>query len=922
MLPSSPVLVLIAFFSLMLISSMPLQAQHTFRLLCNDHIDPNGMNARPLLSWQMDDTLTGSEQTAWQVLVADNKTALQQDIGNLWDSKKMKGGQSLRIKYAGEALQPATRYYWKVRAWDQTGKPSAWSEIAEWQTGLWNMDDWKGALWIGYESMPDTSRMVPGIHLGYGMKPWAGRYRPVTPQFRKVFATTKSIASATLFITGLGQYEASLNGEKISNHFLTPGWTNYDSTVFYNAYDLTSKIMNGNNCIGVVVGNGFHYNNRERYKKLVIAYGYPKMICRLLLKYTDGSEQNIISGTDWQTASSATTFNSIYGGEDYDATKEQPGWNTASFDAKNWKAALVVKAPHGKLVAEYDYPVTVKQSFEPVKIDRLSDSSWLYDFGQNCSGIVQLKVEGKHGEQLRLFPAELRNKEGGANQSATGSPYFLSYTCKSDGVESWQPSFSYYGMRYVEVRGARPDTAFASTLPAIKQISLLHMGNSAPQHGSFSCSNNLFNQIFTLINWGIKSNFVSVLTDCPHREKLGWLEQTFLMGNAIQYNYPIATFYRKIVQDMMDAQLHNGLIPDIAPEFTRFDAGFLDSPEWGSAGIILPWLLYNWYGDSSTMAKAWPMMEKYIGYLQTKTDGYILQQGLGDWYDLGPNRPGEAQLTPKGVTATAIYCYDLQLMAKMAILLSLPQQASYYQQQAEAAKTAFNVKYLKTETGVYATGSQTSMAMPLCLNLVPENLKGRVFQNLLDSIKTSNYALTAGDIGFHYLVRALTENGGAEVLYKMNNREDVPGYGFQLKHGATALTESWQALEIVSNNHLMLGHVMEWFYAGIGGIQQDAGSVAWKKIRIHPQAVGDLTWAKTSFESPYGIISSDWKKDESIFQLDATVPANTSAVVILPYQQGRTIWQNGKQMSNGAFKVNGSEVEIACSSGSYNWVVK
>jgi alpha-L-rhamnosidase len=415
----------------------------------------------------------------------------------------------------------------------------------------------------------------------------------------------------------------------------------------------------------------------------------------------------------------------------------------------------------------------------------------------------------------------------------------------------------------------------------------------APAAGSFSCSKELFNRTFALIDWAIRSNLASVPTDCPHREKLGWLEQTHLMGGSIQYNYRILTLYRKLVRDMMAAQLADGLVPDIAPEFVPFVGGFRDSPEWGSAAVILPWSLYEWYGDRETMAAAYPMMKRYVDYLATKAEGHILSHGLGDWYDLGPRFPGEAQLTPKALTATAIYYRDLDLLARMAALLGKADDAGSLAGRAGDVRKAFNAKFYDPAAKVYATGSQTAFAMPLHFGMVDERARPEVFRNLVRSIRQGGGALTAGDVGFDYLLKALEEGGASALIYEMNAREDVPGYGFQLAKGATALTESWAARREVSNNHMMLGHLMEWFYSGLAGIRQAEGSTGFATIEIKPHPVGDVTWVKARYHSIRGEIVSEWRIENSRFYADVTIPANAKALIKIPAASGSAVTEGG-----------------------------
>lgn len=569
----------------------------------------------------------------------------------------------------------------------------------------------------------------------------------------------------------------------------------------------------------------------------------------------------------------------------------------AGYDDSKWNMAIPASVPTGFITAEADYPVTVNQSIEVKNITKRATGRYLYDFGQNGSGIIELKVRGKKGSVIKLIPGELITNGKEINQKASGSPYYYTYTLKGEDIEVWRPQFSFYGFRYVMAEGAVPEKEVQNTdLPQIVRLDMLHTCNSSPKTGDFSCSNPLFNQIYSLIDWAVRSNLQSVVTDCPHREKLGWLEQTYLMGASLHYNYELYSLYVKAIRDMIDAQAADGLVPDIAPEYTQFQGGFRDSPEWGSAAVILPWMLWEWYGDRSILEEAMPMMIKYADYLGSKATGHILSHGLGDWFDYGPKSPGEAQLTPKALTATAIYYYDLQLLSKMMKLCNRPADAEKTEAMAEKVKNSFNNKFFDARTKIYSTGSQTAMAMPLCVGLVEEANKKEVLANLVKSIAQSGNALTAGDVGFHFLVKALEEGGGSQLLYDMNSRNDLPGYGFQLKKGATALTESWPALEEVSNNHLMLGHLMEWFYTGLGGIKQEEGSVTFKNIIIRPEIAGDLTHVKANYLSLYGMIRSEWKKENNSLLKQVEIPSNTAAAVYFPIKAETVVTEGGRKV--------------------------
>ncbi len=917
---NSLVFIVVVFLSALHLSCARQPQLSTVNLICNQRQQPLGIDSpTPLLGWQIVSSNRETTQSAYRVMVAESEQSLKAEKDLMWDSGIVNSGESVNIPYAGKSPEPGERYFWKVKIWDNHGHESDWSEPTWWQSGLFQEAAWQGARWISYELLDTSLRLVPGIHGAGNHLGDKALQRPVIPQFRKSFRIERKPERATLSISGLGHYVSSINGNRVGDSFLAPGWTDYDKTVFYNTYDVTSMLTAGENVIGAIAGNGFYHINRERYRKLVIAFGMPKVIARLHLLYPDGSEETIVTDESWKAAPSPITYTSIFGGEDYDANLEQKGWDKPGFNDPGWQQPLVSSGPLGKLVAEADYPLKEMESFEAERITKLQDGSYLFDFGQNASGIVEITLKGTKGQEVVLWPSELINPDSSNNQRASGSPYYFSYTAKGEGTETWKPVFTYYGFRYVQVTGGVPaGESNPAGLPEIEKMRFLHTRNSAPTNGSFSCSNDLLNRIHDLIDWAIRSNLQSVVTDCPHREKLGWLEQTHLMGQGIHFRYGNYHLYRKLVLDMMDAQTSDGLVPDIAPEYVEFLGGFRDSPEWGSAAVILPWLLYKWYGDVQTIEEAWPMMMRYVDYLRSKSNLHILDYGLGDWFDLGPKQPGVSQLTPVSLTATAFYFYDVNLLSKIAAILNKP-EAGMLQDWAIEIRNAFNGQFFNPETIVYSTGSQTAMSIPYCMGIVEEGLREEVFSNLVDSIVANNKALTAGDVGFHYLVEALTTGGASQLIFEMINRDDVPGYGFQLKKGATALTESWAALENVSNNHLMLGHVMEWFYSGLGGIGQAANSVGYRELEITPEIVGDLTFVKTGFQSPYGLIRSEWERTDTEFHIEVEIPHNASATLFLPVSDLSSMTVNGNKPGEGLIFLTsgGKKTGLRLGSGIY-----
>lgn len=887
---------------------------------------------QPRFSWKAVSKSRNNRQSAYHIVVSTSQLNLKKGKYDVWNSGVVNSQESNLISFEGASLQSGTTYFWKVKIRDTQNNESPWSQPAKFTSALLTDADWEKAKWIALDSLPASKRIVPGIHNPKGSKEWrdvktAGHKLPI---FRKGMKVSKTVESATLFISGLGHYEAFLNGDKIGKSVMAPGWTDYDSYCLYNSYDVTHMIDKGDNVISVMLGNGFYNVPNERYRKIITVFGNPKLIAKLQLNYTDGSRDVVVTDNTWKVAESPITFSSIYSGETFDANLEPEGWKKSGFDDSNWRAPIIVDGPQGELVASSDYPVEVMETLHPkniYQVEKESGGGYLYDFGQNASGVISVQLKGNRGDTVYFYPGELIDKNGRLLQGATGRPFYFTYILKGDGVETWQPQFTYYGFRYVSVLGARPDTVTASgSEPAIQYLSMQHIRNSMPEVGTFSTDHTMFNRVNELIRWAMKSNLMSVVTDCPHREKLGWMEQTHLMGPSIHYNFDLYHLYSKLVRDMMNSQTDEGMVPDIAPEYVEFWDGFRDSPEWGSASVALPYLLYKWYGDKTIMERAWSMMERYALYLESRSDNHIVSHGLGDWYDLGPNRPGFAQLTPEALTATAIYYYDVKILAEMALVLGKSADHQKYFDWAESIKKAFNQKFLDDNTGIYSTGSQTAQAMPLVIGLVEEGMQDKVFQQLLNTIEKDEKALTTGDVGFFYLVKALQDGGASELLFEMNNRDDVPGYGYQLKMGATALTESWQALDLVSNNHLMLGHIMQWFYAGLGGIDQSVKSIGYSEAVIQPQMVSGINEVSASRNSPYGEIKSSWNRNKKSAYFEVSIPFNSSALIYFPYQNGQVISEGNQPVDEvKEIEVIGVEdglFKMRIGSGDYRFEIK
>jgi hypothetical protein len=745
------------------------------------------------------------------------------------------------------------------------------------------------------------------------------------PILRRPFEVAKPVRRATAYVCGLGFHELRLNGEKVGDQMLEPGWTNYRRSCRYSTHDVTKQLVAGQNVLGVMLGNGMYNVVGGRYTKFTGSFGPPMLVVQLVIDYADGARAEILSDQSWKWAEGPIRFSCIYGGEDYDARRESAGWDRPGFDDSTWQAATVVPGPGGRLVAESAPPIKVMKQFKPVKVTQPKPGVFVYDLGQNHSGFPRLAVQGTAGATVKMHPGELLEADGQVRQAQSGTPVWFAYTLGGKGREEWNPQFTYYGYRYVQVEGGVPDGTpdAAAERPRILDLTGLFVHCSAPIVGHFSCSNPKVNQIHEIINAAILSNLQSVSTDCPHREKLGWLEQSHLVSGGIMFNYDMPAFYAKICDDMREAQTDEGLVPDIAPEYTIFTGGFRDSPEWGSAYVIDPWLVYQMYGDASVLTKHYADMKKYVAYLGGKAKDHIVSHGLGDWADYGPNPPGESQLTPRGLTPTAIYFQDLLLMEQMARLLGKQDDAEHYAQLAGKVRAAFNKTFFEADVNQYAGNSQTGNAMPLVLGLVPDDRRAAVFENLVKLLRGNGNRVNAGDIGFMYLMRALGDGGRGDVLYDMVCQEEGPGYMWQLKKGATTMTETWDCYPNWSQNHCMLGHAEEWFYRGLGGIRPDPNAPGFKRFIVAPQVVGDLTAAEADYHTLYGKIASRWTRQGETLTLCLTVPANSSATVVLPTKNAAAI-REGNQPAAEASGVKFLRIESAAalyevSSGTYQF---
>ena len=853
-------------------------------------------------SWKLKSERAGDRPSGYQILVAGAPEKLLPGAADLWDSGRLNKPDEARSTYGGKPLPAFAHVWWKVGVWSPDVRAPSWSEPAEWSMGLVAASDRKGD-WI---SSPDD----------------ALRAGPM-PIFRRQFSVPRSPRRAVLLLSGMGFAEARINGAKVGADVLSPAWTNYHSTVLYATYDVTTQLKLGPNVLAILLGNGFYNVVGGRYSKYTGSFGTPRVWAQLHLEFTDGANTDVATDRSWRSHPGPITFSDTFGGEDFDARLEPNGWDRAGFDDSAWPRANPIEAPGGELRADTSPAIRVREVFRPIHISQPKPGVFVYDLAQNFSGWPEIVVSGAAGTRVRLTPGELLDSSGlVSQQSSGGGPTYFEYTLKGSGRERWAPRFSYYGFRYVQVEGAAPASEHQPTLAALHELTGQFLYLDAEQTGHFECSNERLNRIHALIVAAMKSNLQHVLTDCPHREKLGWLEVSYLMGPSLLYDFDLRRFLPKVEDDIHDAQTIDGLIPSIAPEYVVFSGGFRDSPEWGSAGVFLPSLEEQYYGDPRSLSASYPTMARYAKYLWSKSRDGLLEYGLGDWYDIGPGSPGVSKLTPRGLTATATYYADLTVLARTAKRMGNTADAVAWDRYSRRAKEAFQKAFYNEARQSYGSGSQTSLAMPLALGLAPESARPALLNKLVSDIRHRGNHTTAGDVGYHYVVQSLLDAGRSDVIFDMVTEKTAPSYAAQLASGATALTEAWDANPSSSQNHLMLGHVEQWFYAGLAGIRPNAPGSGLPRLTIQPEPVGDVTWVKASWDTVRGPVRSAWRLEHNSFFLSVEVPPGMQADVVLPVAAAaRAAVTLGKAHARLEVKEKG-RIAYAVDSGSYEFEVK
>ncbi|GHF33520.1 alpha-L-rhamnosidase [Amycolatopsis bartoniae] len=729
-------------------------------------------------------------------------------------------------------------------------------------------------------------------------QPWLP---PALPVFSKDFSVSGRVTSARLYVSGVGVYVPSLNGQRVGDAVLEPGNTDYTDRVTYAAYDVTNQLRGGANTIGLAVGNGTAdaLHTSGRYRKFARTADDPQVIAQLELTMADGSVRRVGTDASWRTTLGATTASNWYGGEDYDARREIPGWDKPGTDRASWSAAVPVSNPV-QLTAHQSEPVRVVETLPGQEISRPAPGVRVYDVGRNIAGLPQVTLTAPAGTTIRVFPSEaLRDGQADQSTSNVGAPVWDSFTGKG-GTQTWHPDFSYHGFRYLTVIGVPDDAQLSVT-------GLRVMADNASA-GTFDTSDDVLDGIHQLTRHALENNMQSILTDCPSREKLGWLEQDQLAFDTIARNYDVEAYLGKIVQDIADGQDATGMVPSTVPDYTTLAGAYRDDPNWGGALVLVPLKAYRTYGDTDLLTRYYPAMQRYLAYLTGQSSRWangVYNYSLGDWIST------ESPAVPKDVTGTFGVWAIADGLAQIARVLGHTGDATSYQAQADAMAKALWAKYYNASTGLFSTGGQGATALALDMGAVPADLRAAQVRHLVDTIQNAGWHLVMGEISFPSVLRVLSESGRDDVVYTVATQTTSPSLGHQVVSGLTALGETWDGGSGQSQDHFMLGAMDAWLTTRLTGIEQTADSTGFRELVIDPAVVGDLKSASGSYESKYGQVATSWTKDDHQYRLDVTVPPGATAEVHVP---GTVLFGLGRFL-----RVENGETVFAVGAGSWTF---
>ncbi|HTE02382.1 MAG TPA: family 78 glycoside hydrolase catalytic domain [Mucilaginibacter sp.] len=894
-------------FALQLFASLSYVQVKADGLLCENRTDPIGMDvAHPRFSWKLTADKRNTMQTAYRINVSENANF----SGHVWDSGKVTSDSSVFITYKGKPLQSGKKYYWRVKIWDNGGKASPWSAPAYWQTALFNVADWQ-AKWItpGYKEDSIT--------------------RP-SPLMRKQFASHKKIKSAVAYITAHGLYEANINGHRVGDAYLTPGWTSYSKRLQYQTYDVTDLLKEGNNAIGVMLGNGWYRgiigfsDRRDVYGKDIA------LLFQLNITYSDNTTAIISSDDSWKSSTGEVLYSEIYNGETIDHNKQQNGWTEAGFNDSQWTAVKVADYPKNTLLATYNEMVKKHETFKPLRIFKTPKGEQVIDFGQNLVGWVVLKVKGKAGDKITVSHAEVLDKLGNFyTENLRLAKAQDTYILKGDGQEIFEPHFTFHGFQFIRIEGYPGDVILPEDVTAVALYS------DMKPTGTFTTSNQMVNQLQHNIQWGQKGNFLDVPTDCPQRdERLGWTGDAQVFSRTATFNMNVNDFFAKWLKDVSADQSAAGAVPWVIPNCIGFTQS---STGWADVSTVVPWNMYLAYGDKRILTDQYASMKGWVDFMQhqAKNDLWQTGQSFGDWlfYSRDDDTDGSSAITDKFFIAQCFYAYSTQLLINAAGVLNKQEDVTYYTALLKRIKDAFLKEYV-TANGRLVSGTQTAYTLALNFDMLPESLRTQAATRLVDNIHAYGDHLTTGFLGTPYLCHVLTRFGQNNMAYRLLLQETYPSWLYPVKMGATTIWERWdgirpdksfEAASMNSFNHYSYGAIGDWMYRVMAGMDTYDDGVGYKHIRIMPHPGGNFTYATASLQTYYGNVTSGWEIKDGKTTYTVEIPANTKADIFIPANQPSDITEGGLALTASKditlTKNENGFVGMKVGSGTYHFVV-
>ncbi|HSK10192.1 MAG TPA: glycoside hydrolase family 78 protein [Vicinamibacterales bacterium] len=868
----------------------------------------------PRLSWQLRSEARGVAQTAYQVRVARSAEDVRAGRRLVWDSGRVASDASIHQAYAGPPLVSRQAYYWQVRVWDQAGAPTGWSDVASWETGLLAPGDWK-ATWIESGLSEDAKGPAP------------------SPLLRREFDLRGRVRRARAYVTSHGLYEMFLNGRRVGDEVLTPGWTSYNKRLQYQTYDVTPLLEPGRNAVGAALGNGW-YRGQLAWEGNRNIYGDRlALLAQIHVTYQDGREELIGTDGQWKAAAGPILMSEIYDGESYDARLERQGWTETGFDDEAWSAVSLADHPKDRLVAPAGPPIRRIQELRPTRIFRTPAGDLVADMGPNMVGWVRLAAEGPAGTTITLRHAEVLDKQGNLyTANLRGAAQEARYILKGGGREVFEPHFTFFGFRYVAIDGYPGDLA-PDRLAGV----VVHSDMRAT--GEFSTSNPMVNQLQQNIVWGQKGNFLDVPTDCPQRdERLGWTGDAQVFARTAAFNMDVAGFFTKWLADVAADQLNDGRIPHVVPNVLGVSGRQLPggAAGWGDAAVIIPWTMYLTYGDTRILERQYESMAQWVEFQRARAGDDHVWDGdphFGDWLafaSTASDYPGAT--TGKDLIATAFFAHSTDLMQRIALVLGRQDDAARYGERLGRIKEAF-VREFVTATGRVGENTQTAYALALQFDLLPENLRARAAERLARDVQARGH-LTTGFLGTPYLSEVLTRYGYLDEAYKLLNRREYPSWLYPITQGATTIWERWDGQKpdgsfqdpgMNSFNHYAYGAIGDWMYRVMGGIDLDPAAPGYRHVVVQPRPGGGFTDVSGAHETMYGEVKSAWTTDGGGFQLAVSIPPNTRATVRLPGARLEAVTEGGEPLAVGrgvtGVRQDGEWVVVTVGSGDYRFNV-